>query len=265
MATCPAPGDPSLIDDMGMTQTDGTGTLGSWYTYSDRTNFLSEPPQVQDLADGATPVGSIMPVEGASFPSNATGPGMITTAREVSGGGENNWGAGFGFDFYDDQPDGAPTLYNTQCEAGPTVWNYAADAGSTGIPKPIDASAHTGVTFWLKSNTSASQKVNIQLSDKDTNPWGGVCDPCVSGGVHTPPACSDDYLVSELVPTTWTQYTIRWADKTLKTVNWSQQGLKAGAFDASSLYYLHFQFSTNQGVTLPNFDLSVACIQWVDN
>ena len=254
--TCDTGAD--LVDDMANQQTDGNGTMGYWYTYSDRTNPVSEPPIVQDLPDGAMPPGSITPMEGASFPSNAAGPGLIANAREVSGSGEKTWGAGFGFDLIDALPDGGPVVFDA-CEGGTTLWDNAPDAGSTGIPQPLDASAHKGITFWAKSNTSASQKINVQFSEKRTNPWGGVCNACLTSGMT---ACADDYLIGELITTSWKQYTIHWTD--LATQNWTGAKLPKGQFDASTWYYLHFQFSTNAGVSLPAFDLSVACIEFID-
>jgi len=248
-----------LIDDMANQQTDGTGTMGYWYTYSDRTNPISEPPIVQDLADGAAPPGSIVPIEGASFPSNTAGPDMISNAREVTGGGEKTWGAGFGFDLIDALPDGGSVVFDA-CEGGTTLWDNSPDAGSTGIPQPFDASAHKGITFWAKSNISGSQKINVQFSEKRTNPWAGICDPCVTTGIN---ACADDYLIGELITTSWKQYTIHWTD--LNTQNWTMKGLPKKGFDPSTWYYLHFQFSTNAGTALPNFDLSVACIEMIDN
>jgi hypothetical protein len=239
-------------------QTDGTGTMGYWYTYSDRTNPVSEPPVIQPLADGGTPPGSITPAEGASFPANTTGPGSIAAAREVTGGGEKTWGAGFGFDLIDALPDGGSVPFD-QCEGGTQLFDTSPDAGSTGIPQPLDASAHKGVTFWAKSNGTSSVHVNVQFSEKRTSPWGGICDPCVTSGTT---ACSDDYLMGELFTTSWKQYTIHWTD--LATQNWTKAALPKGMFDAKTWYYMHFQFSTNAGTALANFDLSVACIQFVD-
>jgi hypothetical protein len=248
-----------LVDDMANQQTDGPGTMGYWYTYSDRTIPISEPPQVQLLSDGGMPPGSITPTEGASFPSNVPGPGMIANARQCSGSGEKTWGAGFGFDIIDALPDGGSVPFD-QCEGGTTLWDNSPDAGSTGIPQPFDASAHKGVTFWAKSNGTASAKINVQFSEKRTSPWGGMCDPCVTSGMT---ACSDDYLIGELVPTTWKQFTIHWTD--LATQNWTKQNLPKGMFDPKTWYFMHFQFSTNAGTALAAFDLSVACIEFTDN
>jgi hypothetical protein len=199
-----------------------------------------------------------MPVEGAQFPATITGPGSIANARECSGGGEFNWGAGFGFDLIDALPDGGSVVFD-KCEGGTALWNNSPDAGSTGIPQPLDASAHKGVSFWMKSNlASGNTTVNVQFSEKRTSPWGGVCDPCLTTGMT---ACGDDYLISEIVSSTWKQYTIHWTD--LKTQNWTKAALPAKGFDAATWYYLHFQLSTYMK-TLPNFDLSVACIMFVD-
>jgi hypothetical protein len=233
--------------------------MGYWYTYTDRTNPVSEPPQVQLTADGGTPPGSIMPKEGDSFPANTTGPGTIGAAREVTGGGEKTWGAGFGFDFIDALPDGGPVVFD-QCEGGTQLWDNQPDAGSTGIPQPFDASSHKGISFWAKNNLTGTVKVNVQFSEKRTSPWGGVCNACDTSGMD---ACADDYLIGKLFTTTWTQYTIHWTE--LATQNWTKAGLPKMGFDPSTLYYMHVQFSTNAGTALANFDVSLACIQFVDN
>jgi hypothetical protein len=240
-------------------QTDGTGTAGYWYTYSDRTNPVSEPPVVQPLADGAAPPGMMMPAEGDKYLPNATGPGSIAGARECTGGGFKNWGAGFGFDMIDALPDGGPVVFD-QCEGGTQLWNNLPDAGSTGIPQSFDASSHKGVSFYIKSGlASGSTTVHVQFSEKRTNPWGGICNACDTSGMD---ACADDFYKSILVSNMWTQVTIKWTD--LKTQNWTGKGLTAGTFDASTLYYIHFQLSTSSGTALPNFDLLVACMQFVD-
>jgi hypothetical protein len=240
-------------------QTDGTGTMGYWYTYSDRTNPVSEPPVVQPLADGGAPPGMIMPTEGASFPAMATGPNSAIVARECSGGGMKTWGGGFGFDFVDNNPDGGMVPFDA-CDGGAQLFDTSPDAGSTGIPQPYDGSMHKGVSFWAKSNLTGNVKVNVQFSEKRTSPWGGMCDPCATSGTK---ACSDDFLIGELFTPKWQLFTIEFSK--LATQNWTKQNLKAGTYDSSTMFFMHFQFSTNAGTALAPFDVSVACIQWVDN
>jgi hypothetical protein len=242
--------DALLIDDMTQPATDGPGTSGFWYTYSDRIDPTSCPWAIPT----PPPPGSVLPPEGSSFPPSG-GPSGGAGMRECSGGGEVLWGAGFGFDFVDQ---------SEACSAGPFAACSASSAsGQTDAanlaPSPFDASAHQGVTFWAKSNTSGLAKVNVHFPEKRTSPWGGVCDPCITSGAM---ACADDYLLSYLVTTTWKQFTVHWKD--LATENWSKQNLPKGGMDPSTLYSMRFEFETNSGTRLANFDLVVACIRFVD-
>jgi hypothetical protein len=176
--------------------------------------------------------------------------------REFNGGGETLWGAGFGFDFVESEAEA--------CSLGPFAACPGSNAsggttGTTLVPRPFDASAHKGVSFWAKSNTFSATRVNVHFPEKRTSPWGGVCDPCATTGIA---ACADDYLFGELFPTTWGQYTVHWTD--LATQNWTRQNLPRGGVDPSALYSMHFELETNSGTALPNFDIAIACIRFVD-
>jgi hypothetical protein len=255
-ATCAASSD--LIDDMSGKKIDGPGLSGYWFTYDDQTNPYSEPPIF--LAGAA---GAITPEIGQTFGPNAAGPGEIANARECKGGGQTVWGAGYGFDFIDVMPDGGNAIPYWACDGGgPTVWNDAPDAG-TGIPLPYNASAHKGVSFWAISNNGGLTSVQVKLSENRTNAWGTVCNACATSAYLPTEQCGDDYLYLVSVPTTWTQFTIHFDDPELKTANWSKQNLPPGGFDPSTFYSLHFQFHTSK-VALAPFDVSVACIQFVD-
>jgi hypothetical protein len=255
--SCPAPSSPLLIDDMSVNGTDGPGTGGYWFTYSDRTNPYSGPPIY--LAPPAP--GTITPKEGQSFYSNAPGPGTITNARECMGGGESNWGAGFGFDLIDTKPDGGNKVPFWECDGGgEDVWNDSPDGGN-GIPLPFNASAHKGVSFLAKSNTGAPVDVYLKFSEKRTNAWGGVCNACATQAVDPMEQCSDDYLKILPVMPGWNSYTVHWTD--LATQNFTKINLPPGGFDATTFYSLHFQFHTRLTPLAP-FDVTVACVQFVD-
>jgi hypothetical protein len=205
--------------------------------------------------------GSILPLEGTSFYGNAAGPGSIANARECTGGGESNWGAGFGFDFINTKPDGGNNVPFWACDGGGrSLWDDNPDGGA-GIPLPFDAGAHKGVSFWAKSNTGAPVDVYVKFSEKRTNAWGGVCNACATQAVAPMAQCADDYL--KILPITpgWVQYTILFSE--LATQNFTKTNLPAGGFDASTLYSLHFQFHTRL-TPLANFDLTLACVQFTD-
>ena len=250
--------DALLIDDMMAPMTDGPGTGGFWYTYSNRTLPTTCPTTIPTPA----PPGSINPPEGSPFPPTEGDPTGSPGMRECVGGGEITWGAGFGFNLFDG---------TEACSAGPLASCAQRDADSSSsvvgesgaavslAPRPFDASAHKGITFWAKSNASSLVHVNVQFGEKRTSPWGGFCDPCSADGAM---ACTDDYLIAESFTANWKEFSIHWTD--LKTQNWSKQDLPSGGFDPSTLYSVHFQLPTNSGIPLANFDVAVACIRFVD-
>jgi hypothetical protein len=255
-ASCAVNSD--LIDDMSGKRIDGPGLSGYWFTYSDQTNPYSEPPIF--LPDAA---GTLTPAVGTSFGPNAPGPGAIANARECKGGGEAVWGAGYGFDFIDVAPDGGNNVPFWACDGGgPSIWLDNPEAG-TGVPIPFDASAHKGVSFWAIANSDGLTSVQVKLSEKRTNAWAGVCNACATSTYLPNEQCGDDYLYLISVPTTWQQFTIHFDDPELKTANWSKQALPPGGFDPSTFYSLHFQFHTSK-VALAPFDISIACVQFVD-
>ncbi len=91
---------------------------------------------------------------------------------------------------------------------------------------------------------------------------GGKCAAAADGGKACP--CSDSYIVTELFqPGVWTRYSFKFTETGLATANWSGQGLAKGGIDATHLYNLHFQLSTDAGTALPAFDVGVAYVTWL--
>jgi hypothetical protein len=270
-----------IIDDMALIQSDGPGTQGSWYSYSDRTIANSEPPIITSAP------GSVSPAEGASFPpstpfpptTTVTAATMLTLSdsatlgyRECSGGKESTWGAGFGLDLFDNAPDGGNSIPFNACAGEAGIFDDLPDAGAVGIPQPFDASAYTGFAFYGMSLTGANYNVDVQVDDDQTSPWGGQCGACIPAGTKcttkTPPAtqgceCSDNFLEQVTFTPTWKLFVIRWADKGFKVQNYSGEGLLT--FHPNMMYNIHFQFSTTSGTALKPFDVEVALLQWVTN
>jgi hypothetical protein len=252
--------DHCLIDTM---NANATVFGGYWYTFSDRTlpNTITLVPN---------PAGTISPLEGAEFPPDMTGtggpsvPGMDSPAnfRRFSGAGLTLWGAGMGFDWQDVSP----------ADAGASD---AADAGpALGVPVAFDASAHSGIGFYGRSSTGASQIVGVHFSDKREAVAGGLCDADASftiyeGGADTnnsPTECNDDFLKNVSFTQDWSFFIVKFAD--------ARQGFADGyplaALDPTTLFQVHFQVNNHDyagsGPVAPEpaWDISVATITWYD-
>jgi hypothetical protein len=241
-----------VIDDMSQP---ANPTGGYWYVYSDRLVPYSDPAKLLT----PTPPGSVTPPEGGFTATIDSGlPSGVQHARECSGGGETNWGIGFGMDFIDVSPDGGPVPMN-QCDAGVVFDNHSTLAAGVGVQLPYDAGAHKGFAFRAMS-PDGPHTLEVHVADDRSVVWGGKCNACANG---TAGACSDDYMTTVTVSKTWTQYVVEWAQ--LATLNWSKAGLPDGGLDTKLLYYIHFQLTTTPPKALPTFDVLVADLRWVDN
>jgi hypothetical protein len=262
----PAPTSGGIIDDMSSA---APATGGYWYTYSNRSVPNSEPPIF------TTDAGTVMPLEGDPFPPDmgptSCVPSFTTSTftdfhyREFLINAVPAWGGGFGMDLTDFMPDGGPVPFNS-CDAG-TIFDVHDLNGNTGIPQPYNASQYSGISFWGISLGAGSVSVEVHMDDQQTDPWGGVCNPCAGGsakcsdsGANTCP-CSDNFIKTvKFLPATWKQYTVSFTDMTgFKTQNWSGQGLKT--FDPTTLYNIHFQITAGSGKT-GDVDIAVADLEW---
>jgi hypothetical protein len=240
--------DGAIVDDM----TSAQPNIGSgWVVYSDRTVPNSVPPVFLP----GPPPGTVQPPEGTNgpdFPPGAqNGPtidGVTMNARELSGGGEITWGAGYALSMGYTVTDGGPLAVN-QCEAG-AVWTVDA------INTPIDAGAATGLSFYGRS-TTGDTTVSVHFDDKRVSPFGGVCDPCAPRAN----GCYDDYLTTVVFTSTWQRFDVHWRD--LATVNWSGQNLPPGGFDPTTFYQVGFQLDVIGSFGLANFDVFVAYLQFL--
>ncbi len=250
------------LDDM---SGPATSTMGYWFTYSDRTC----PNTALLMADAA---GTITPAEGyASDPAvddsgapltvTLPGVGMPVGYREFSGGGEKTWGVGFGFNFTNTGTDPFTVCPASTCMGTPPMVDASAGFGS-----PYDASMHKGISFYAKSlmaTATLPTKVQVQISDKHTDPGSGspeagatsgICNQCASSGLTE---CANDFLYSVPITSTWAQYTVLFAD--IATATWAAAYTK-GQIDLTTLYHVHWQLNS----PVPNFDIQLACISWVD-
>jgi hypothetical protein len=283
---CLPPGDVCgpAIDDMTRPR---TSMKTSWYAYSDRTCPLSCPPLT---VQGST--GTLIPEEGQPFspsPSRDGGPeidGGIWPYREVTGGGETDWGVGFGFDFKD-MPGKSP-LAECPSHCGGTPLDAAtdsimsssdpADSGTckdgyyASQPVLLDESHHVGISFWAQSldaSDAGPLTLTVLVSDVHTAYVGrsaapndpDVCDPCAAGGGVG--ACGDDFAFHESLTPEWTQYVVYFSQ--LAQAGWSRStGSPAVSLDTKSLGHVNFEIQTQMNVPVPAFKVRIAYVQWVD-
>lgn len=135
-------------------------------------------------------------------------------SAETNGTAFTTWGAGMGFDFN-----------NTAKKS--CVYN---------------ASAYTGIKFWAKGNVALKAMVKIPATTQSTSDSG----TCTATAM-----CEDHYTLTPTpaLTTTWTQYTITFADATsFAQAGW---GVKV-PFDKSNIIAMQFQI--NMGVA---FDFAV--------
>jgi hypothetical protein len=279
-----------LIDDM--TAAMGpTLTGGYWYTYSDRTCTSDLPALIRGDAGG-----TLTPEEGQQYLSQTNAPdgaidgpvppctGMPMPYRDLQGGGETAWGAGFGFDFLDSPTSPSPfSACSTpeDCTGTPAPNAYQPTGSADGGPAtnayatPFDVSAHKGIAFYarvINPPTSSPFKLDVHLSDQTSTPGGGVCDACLYGGNGDGGAneirCSDDWIETVTLTTSWALQTVKFTDATLKTGGWSStptKPLPASDLNLKQIYYLHFQISdSNDSSPLKPFDVQVAYVYFVD-
>jgi hypothetical protein len=280
--------DPSLVIDDMTTAAGPTTTGGYWYTYSDRTCVSKLPAELRPDA-----AGELDPAEGDQYLSMigpGDGPDPCGTGampyRDLKGGDENNWGAGMGFDLADtalsspftlaaDQVLGVSCAGPEACTGTPSPNAYRpppSDAGAGGtFAEPFDASRYSGIRFYVRApGATGPVKVKVQLSDKSTNPAGGMCDQCLYGGpsVDGGVRCADDFLKTLPFTSTWTWTEVRlmFDDPLLKTVGWSNKMVPrpSSAMDLKSIYYLHFQISTSDyPAPVKAFHIQVGYVAWI--
>lgn len=198
-----------LVD--GMTRSDngidGPGLEGYWYTYSDGT-------------------GEIFPAPGSPHFEVSEFGGR--RAREVSGRGQEQWGAGFGFD----------------------LRRVGAKARAA---RAFDASAYAGIQFEIFSKASPV-RLRVSFGDADTDPRGGVCD---RNSALSTTACSGDFGEElDVVPGTWVERRVPFVQTAIPS--WSKlQAAMAHGFRKDAIYSVHFALRPDES-KVPPFDVLVA-------
>jgi len=248
-----------LLDDIRSRGTDGPGTAGIWYTYSDRTLSWAEPGILLPNAVGVLAPPEAVPV----LPTNDGGPtylGSTWQYRRFSGGGEAIWGAGMGMTLFSGPPDGGPVPMNG-CDAGVT-FDVDAAAMDSFTESAFDASAWTGVQFWAKSLLGYPRTVNVIVDDDRTDPFGrpvdaGGCNVCAN---YAPPGtmgyCGDGPRASVVFTPVWTHVQLRFAS--MHPVGIHSGEPTTWTPDTSALFSINFQL---EDVPIPPFDLAVAYVE----
>lgn len=147
-----------------------------------------------------TPGAVISPPSGLPFRMAESGDPCRKRAVHVTGGPFAQWGAGLGF----------------------------------GVGNPYDVTRYTGLSFWIKGKLTSTSLVRVSLTDKDTDPKGGLCDPKATDG---PNACHDHFGEQFRISEDWSQVTVLFGD--LRQSVW---GRLASRFDRQTLYDVHFEF-----------------------
>ncbi|XXT25366.1 hypothetical protein WME94_27940 [Sorangium sp. So ce429] len=196
------PEDVDLIDDMedGDNAIDeASGRVGYWYSYNDGTGTQTPPDSSEE-----PPVGFV--------PEALTPPrGQSTMAVHTFGAGFTEWGAGVGFALN-----------------GPDMGLF-----------PYDASAYTGIVFWARlGDAAAATTVKVNISDKFSEPAGGICDE--SAGEGEPNRCFDHWSYIATLGTEWALIVIPFAELTRAGTGAEPT---AQAVDVAGLYTIDFGFA----------------------
>jgi hypothetical protein len=273
---------------------DKTPLNTSWYAYSDRTCPLSCPPVFMEDWTGSLTPHEMQPFPPSSVDGGPTIHGQPWPYREVTGGGESNWGIGFGFDFRDEAGP-SPVAH---CKAGwcPLAPEEAGDdAGDedSGIacnkdgqyalqPVLTDESVHRGISFWARAPSASDASpltLTLHISDIHTADVGyayidggvdgGACNPCIFGKKD---ACGDDFLANWPVTPTWTQYVAEFSK--LKQNGFSQLPPRIDSgppkIDSRHLGHVNFEvqigngIGNNNGNPLTPFKVDIAYVEWAD-
>ncbi|KYF61031.1 hypothetical protein BE15_27970 [Sorangium cellulosum] len=211
----PGPVDVALIDDM----EDGDGAIeevggrvGYWYSYNDGTGTQTPP-----VYSEAMPVGFI--------PEALTPPrGESTMAMHTFGSGFTEWGAGVGFALN-----------------GPDMGLF-----------PYDASAYSGIKLWARlGDAGAVTAMKVNVSDKVSEPAGGICDE--SAGEGEPNRCFDHWFYTAPLGAEWAEVVIPFEELTREGHGAEPT---AEAVDITGLYTIEFRFAQGEDFDVYIDDIS---------
>lgn len=159
---------------------------------------------------GAAGMVATMPESGAAGAPAAIATDLVVedvedgdTAIRVAGGRSGGW--------YGYSDAGTVSLDPTavgHVGGGMQIAFAAVDSGWSGFgfnfagagdKEPYDASAFTGISFWIRADVATS--LTFAVADVNTDPAGDICDEC-----------HDHWATSVSATTEWTQVTLHWSD-----------------------------------------------------
>jgi endoglucanase len=139
-------------------------------------------------------------------------------AARSHGKGFRKWGAGIGFELY--------------CQ------------------KAYDLSRYAGITFWAKREPDTASALRFAVTDSETTPRGGKCDPYAD-----PQECSDYFGADLELGTTFQRYSFSWHELAQK--DWGRP--RPDSVTTSEVYGLRFQTSTAEPFDFWIDDVALLC------
>ncbi|HEX9618660.1 MAG TPA: hypothetical protein VF989_00910 [Polyangiaceae bacterium] len=124
-------------------------------------------------------------------------------AAHTYGSGFDEWGAGIGFELR--------------------------------VQQPYDASRYAGIALWARVERGASSLLRLDVTDRNTSPFGGVCD--VEADL-----CHDNFGADLELDTHWKWFSFEWDE--LEQRGWSGELLER--IDSSALYGVRFQTAPSE-------------------
>ena len=69
----------------------------------------------------------------------------------------------------------------------------------------VDLGAYSGITFWAMADPSGTQTIRVQMSDRNNDPRGGICNAADPNSVAD---CFNEFSIPLTLTNTFTRYTI---------------------------------------------------------
>lgn len=213
-------------------------TPGFWLSATDCT----EATRIDPVLYVVDPYGwsyAALPVPHETFPGivSAHAARLRTTSPLVG-----IWGANMGIDLaefppYDGGPMWPPPL---GIDAGAPVDGQPCRQGTVRDFNggTVDLSAYSGITFWAMADRTGTQRIRVQLQDRNTDPRGAVCS-AMGTGTNADGDCYNGYARVLVLTDTLTRYSIDFSSLQ-QDPTWGYRPTPSG-LDLQHVYQLIFQ------------------------